>query len=1096
MRGHLLSGHLLSRLVKLSFILLLGFASAPVWGQAMGSITGTVVDPSGAAIVGAKVTVTRTDAGVSQSSETNGVGRFAFPSLVVGTYGITVTAAGFNAKTTDGITLDVSQQRDLTFTMSVLGSTQTAEVTAAVPLMTTTSGQIAGLVTQEQIVDMPLNGRSIQNLVTLQPGMAADQGQMGWMAPQWSSNGNRGETEVSQLDGADATDVEFGTIQFWNLNLDAIAEFKVLQANYSAEFGEGGGTITQIVTKSGSNQLHGSAYEFLRNNALDARNYFSTSVPPLHRNEFGVNFGGPILKNKLFFDGEYAGLQETQGEPTVVPVPTESERTGLVAIGGYHYQVPLNPTAATVLKAYPSPNQPDGLYGANTLNFSFSQPSTMNQYSIRIDATLSPRDSLFGRASYINNSQNYTDPVAAIENLQYSANVVNDPRNFAIGETHIFSPRLINVGLIALDRQLESDEPPTIATTQTTFSDNSYAEYGPDPFVTHYEENYLEPSDRVMWNVGRHNFTLGVQYRYVQDNAAGSGNGGPAGFYTFSPGTPLTATLTSTDGGPDIPAGTGSPSGAVSMMEGDDAIYNRTTPMVGYGAEGAVVSWGLRRWNIATYIQDDININDKLTLNVGLRYEYQSVPYEIRNRLGGLIDEGPLAGHIVLNPSPVYQPDRLNFAPRLGFAYRLTPKTVLRGGYAIFTNLIPTCYPDQEGFHFPLSTNGFLAQAPYSLTPQSVPLPQLTSTNGTPMPPNGNPALVPKNTPINLLPITAVIGLYSGSAPSPEMKNGYTTNANLTLEQQLPSNVVFKLTGITTDSTNQYNARYPNGYVGGLPQNSPWSTISPGMSEVKMFYSQGLLHYLALQADLRKTSNRLQYQANFTWAQDLTDSDTVFSANSPNNSGETMNDPTCLTCEYARANNLVAKRFIANATYDAPTLWRPVPDVIGRGWEIAGIFNIQSGSPFTIVSPYGTQQFGYDNYNGSGARPFFLQTAPRNSDHGNPQFFTSDVVNNPQKYWSVPTTTNAALGTVQTAPGNLGRNTYTSPSWWNLDFSLVKNTTIVREAKLQLRAEFFNIFNHTTLSIPSGSLDTSSFGLTTSTAYSERQIQFGARILF
>jgi len=347
------------------------------------------------------------------------------------------------------------------------------------------------------------------------------------------------------------------------------------------------------------------------------------------------------------------------------------------------------------------------------------------------------------------------------------------------------------------------------------------------------------------------------------------------------------------------------------MMEGDDALYNRTTPMVGYGPEGAVVPFTMRRWTLATYIQDDFKVSEKLTLNMGLRYEYQSVPYEIDNRLGGIKDEGPLRGYLVLNPSPLYQPDRLNFAPRFGFAYMLTPKTVLRGGYAIFTNLIPTAYPDQAALHFPLSTNGYLIHAPYSVTPQSIPLPRLTSINGTPMPPNGDPKSVPPNTPIDLLPITAAIGLYSGSAPSPEMKNGYTTNANLTLERQLPSNMVFKLSGITTDSTNQYNALYPNGYD-----------------------------------------------------------------------------------------------------------------------------------------------------------------------------------------WSVPTTTNATLGTVQTAPGNLGRNTYTGPSWWNLDFSLVKNTTIFKEAKLQLRGEFFNIFNHTTFAIPNGNILTPSFGLSTATAYNERQIQLGARILF
>jgi hypothetical protein len=1061
----------------------------------VGSITGAVTDPSGAVITHANVTAKRADTGVSQQSTTNDAGQFSFPSLGVGTYSLTVESRGFNPRTIDGITLDVSQQREVSFTMSVLGSSQTAKVTADLPLMTTTSGQIAGLVDQQQIVEMPLNGRSIQNLVMLQPGMAADQGEMGWLAPQWASNGNRGETEVSQLDGADATDVEFGTVQFWNFNLDAIAEFKVLQANYSAEFGEGGGTVTQIVTKSGTNQLHGSAYEFLRNNALDAKNFFSTSVPPLHRNEFGVNVGGPIVKNKLFFDGEYAGLRQAQGEPTVIPVPTAAERTGVVVVGGYHYQVPLGPTASTVLNAYSMPNQATGIYGDNTYNFQFTQPSSMDQFSVRIDATFSPRDSLFGRASYINNSEDYSDPVAAIQNPQFSASIRNSPRNFAIGETHTFSPHLLNVALLALDRQLESDEPATTAVTQTTFSDNSYASYGADSFITHYEENYLEPSDRLLWNIGKHNVTLGVQFRYMQDNAAGSGNGGPNGYYTFSPGTPLTAALTPLDGGPAIPAGSGSPSGAISMMEGDDALYNRTTPMAGYGVEGSIVAFGIRRWNIAPFVQDDIRVNDRLTLNAGLRYEYQSIPYEIENRLGGIIDQGPLRGSLVLNPSPVYQPDRLNFAPRIGFAFRATNSTVLRGGYAIFTNLIPTAYPDQEGFHFPLSTNGFLAHAPYSLTPQSQPLPVLTSTSGATMPPNGDPRLVPKNTPINLLPITAVIGDYSGSAPSPELKNGYTTSANLTLEQQLPANTVFKLTGITTDSTNQYNARYPNGYVGGDPANSPYSAISPGMSEVKLFYSQGLLHYLALQAELRKNSNRFEYQANFTWSQDLTDSDTVFSANSASNSGETMNDPTCLKCEYGPANNLVSKRFIANAIYRLPDAWGFMPQVFSRGWETSAIFNVQSGSPFTIVSPYGTQQFGYDNYNGSGARPFFLAQAPRSPSHS-PQFFADNVVANPSAYWSVPITTNAALGTVQTAPGNLGRNTYTGPSWWNLDFSLVKDTPIAREMKLQLRAEFFNIFNHTTFATPNANLLTSSFGLSTTTASSERQIQFGARILF
>jgi hypothetical protein len=168
---------------------------------------------------------------------------------------------------------------------------------------------LAGLVSEQQVQTLPLNGRSIQNLVMLQPGMAQDNnGSMGWLSPQWISNGNRGETEVATLDGADATDEEMGTIQFWNFNLDAISEFKVQQANYTAEYGRGAGTITQMVSKSGTNQFHGSAFEFIRNGALDATNYFSTTGAPFQRNEFGGGIGGPILRNRTFFFGEYAGL--------------------------------------------------------------------------------------------------------------------------------------------------------------------------------------------------------------------------------------------------------------------------------------------------------------------------------------------------------------------------------------------------------------------------------------------------------------------------------------------------------------------------------------------------------------------------------------------------------------------------------------------------------------------------------------------------------------------------------------------------------------------------------------------------------------------
>jgi hypothetical protein len=480
-------------------LVLLLLLPLPMWAQATGAIVGTVADPSGAVIPGAKVTATRIDTGVSQSTVTSGTGNYTIPNLVVGTYNVTAEGGGFKTANATGITLDVSQQREVDFKLTVVGVESTVEVNATPPLLNTTDGMLGGLVTEEQVQTLPLNGRSIANLVMMQPGMAQDTGSMGWMSPQWISNGNRAETLVATLDNADASDTEMGTPQFWNFNLDAISEFKVLQNNYSAMYGQGGGTITQIVSKTGTNQLHGSAFEFLRNSAFDSRNFFGTAVNPFQRNEFGATIGGPIKKDKTFFFGEYAGFRQRLGVPTIMSVPTADERQGVVTVGNYQYQVPLNSVAQQVLGKYPEPNQPGGLYGPNTLNVLFKQPTNDDQFSVRLDHRISDKDSLFARASYVNNNQNQVDAVAAIENLSFSAGNFNNPRNYAVSETHIFSPTLLNNFIFTLNRQIEGSLPPTQATPQTQFLDGSLSNWGPDTFITKYVETNFHPQDNLTW---------------------------------------------------------------------------------------------------------------------------------------------------------------------------------------------------------------------------------------------------------------------------------------------------------------------------------------------------------------------------------------------------------------------------------------------------------------------------------------------------------------------------------------------------------------------------------------------------------------------
>lgn len=1096
-----------------------------VHAQAVGTITGTVSDPSGAVIAGAKVTATRGETGVAQSTVTTGSGSYTIPSLMVGTYNVAAEAQGFKSATAEGIALDVAQTRVVDFKLVLAGVTQTVEVDATPPLLNTTDGALAGVVSTEQVQSLPLNGRDVSGLIMMQPGMAQDTGGMGWLRPQWISNGNRAETLVGTLDGGDIGDPEMGTLQFTNFNLDAIAEFKVQQNNYTAQYGQGAGTITQIVSKSGTNQFHGSGFDYVRNNAFDARNFFGTSVAPFRRNEFGTTFGGPIKKDKTFFFVQYAGLRQRLGEPNVVMVPTAAQREGQVAITNPdgsvdNLQVPLNSVAQTVLSRYPPPNQPGGIFGANTYNYEFSQPRNDDQFSVRLDHHFSAKDTLFVRASYLNMLSKETDSWAAeLGGANFSTANASKSRNYTIGWTHLFSPTLLNDFSVTLNRNIEGvpEAPAEVNTTDTSFQDGSMQGWGPDSFLTMYVVSVFDYKDNVAWTKGRHSFNIGGEFRREWDNGTGVTGIGPSGDFQFTSGTPLLEAILSTNGGGDLAAGSPSPSGLISMMEGADLQYGRSTTAAGYGPPGGngVVWWGLRRSMVSGYIQDDFKVTRKLTLNLGLRYEYASVPSEVGDRFSGPADYGALYGHFVVNPEPLWQPDRVSgdFGPRLGMAYDLGRNTVLRGGFAIFTNMIPTVYPDQALVNFPVASLNYLPGATYSLTPQPVSLPTLTNTSGQSLAANGNTKSVPANSPINAAPYAAILGPLSGDFPSDRMRNGYTINSNLTMEHQFKGDIAASASYVVNSGVSLYNSEYPNAYGGAEPQYTPFSNISPGLGEIQVFYNGAHSSYNALQVQAHKISpsHGLIFGANYTWGKILTDGDAIWSA--PNASGGiSTNNPLCIKCDYAPASYSIAQRFVANFEYTLPLAhFQSAPKRLTEGWKLLGIFQFQSGFPFTVVSPYGSLPFGYDGYNGTGSRPFLLQHAGLNSVMKagcGPQFFSDAVIGlDPTScasqnglgtgYFGTPTLTSPISGNlVMPTPGNLGRNTFSSPNWNNLDFSVIKDTRISESKALEFRAEFFNLPNQATFGTPGGTLGSGTFGKITNTATTEREIQFGLRFIF
>ncbi len=815
---------------------------------------------------------------------------------------------------------------------------------------------------------------------------------------------------------------------------------------------------------------------------------------------------------------QYAGLRQRLGEPNNAVVPTAAETTGAVTIPdpnstsanplpADNLLVPLNSVAQTVLSRYPSPNNPGGQYGVNTYTYEFSQPTNDDQWSARLDHHFSTSDTLFARASYDNHIIRDTDPwTAVLGGGNFSSSNLGDARNYAIGETHIFSPTLVNNFTFTLNRGIEGvpETPAEYTTTQTCTSDNTLSCWGPDTFETKYVTTVFDPLDIVNWTKGRHSFTFGGEYRREWDNGTGVTGTGPSGSYSFQPGTALPDAIPSTNGGTSLAAGSASPSGLISFMEGSDYQYERATTVPGFGPAGAGgggVWWGLRRWTLAAFAQDDIKVSRRLTLNLGLRYEYTSVPWEVGNRMARPEDQGSLYGTFVVNPDPLWQPDYLagNFGPRFGLAADLGHKTTFRGGFGIFTNMIPTVYPDQDLVNFPLASENYMLNAPYSLTPSSVALPVLTSTSGQPIAANGNTKTIPKNTPVDLAPYAAILGNLFVDDPSDQMRNGYTINGNVTLEHEFPGGIAASAAYVANNGVSLYNQWYPNAYSGAEPQYTPYSNTTPGLGEMQVFYNGGYSSYNALQLQARKISKShgIQFQANYTWAKDMTDADSVWNTGATN-----MQDPNCLKCERAPAAYNIVQRFVANFEYDVPIgRWNSLsrlPKRLTNGWQFLGIFQAQTGYPFTIGSPYGTLQYG----EGGSNRPFFLQKATLSpGEGGGPQFFSNAVIGSNNGvgtgYFDLPTVISPVNNVqVMTGPGTLGRDTFTAPGWSNLDFSVIKDTRITETKTLQFRAEFFNIFNFATFGGPGSTVNSPGFGLTGYTATAEREIQFGLRFMF
>ncbi|HLI30304.1 MAG TPA: carboxypeptidase regulatory-like domain-containing protein, partial [Terriglobia bacterium] len=665
-----------SRIVAI--LLFAQLLSVPVYSQvAGGTILGTVSDPSGAAIPNVSVSIKNVATGVVRSVATDSAGFYSVPNLLPGPYAVTASAKGFTTLVRSGITLSVGQTLQLNLTLQVGAISQQVQVTGAAPLVQTATSSVSEQVTGTTVRQLPLNGRDWAQLATLQPGITSvrNQSQVGTVAfgdvnrvlrgfgNQLSVSGTRPQENTYRVDGIninDYTNGAPGSVLGDLTGVDSIQEFQVLTTNYAAEYGRTSGGVINAITRSGTNQIHGDAYEFLRNSNLDAANFFdnfnNVTKPAFRRNQFGASLGGPIKKDKTFFFFNYEGLRQTLDTTQTNQVPSLNARNGILSSG----TVTVSPAVQPFLAFWPTPNGPILPPGDTALYFVVTpQVGTENYYSARVDENISEKDTLAGSFYYDHSSLTEPDSLNQVTSLN------SNSRPFgSLEETHTFSPTVVNTARVGFNRNYGVSTTTNAINPLANNPALGSAPGRPAPFISvpgiqtfdgglggfpNFEEgwNSYQFYDDVFWTHGAHSVKFGgaVERMQLNDRFAVAENGR----FSF----------------------------------GSLASFLTNQPLF-YEVDLKHAERGFRQTLLGAYAQDDWRYRPNLTLNLGLRYEMTTNPTEVHNLFAFLRTMN--ASQLDVASPFVNNPTLTNFEPRVGFAWDPTHKgkTAIRGGFGMF----------------------------------------------------------------------------------------------------------------------------------------------------------------------------------------------------------------------------------------------------------------------------------------------------------------------------------------------------------------------------------------------------------------------------
>jgi len=1063
------------------------------------TLVGLLTDSTGAVLVSAKVVATNVATGVEYPTVSNDTGNYTIPALPIGTYQVTANLSGFERVVVNDVVLQVDQTRRLDITMKVGAVTTSTTVKAESPLLDTESATIGQVVEKTQIVNLPLNGRNYAQLTTLMPGVVPGNrgfaGGGGSTIPGYNLvnfyAGGRNTNNSFLVDGVETRTVEFGSISLVP-NLDSISEFKVETNSFSAQFGSAGNGVVNVVTASGTNEFHGTVYEFLRNDKLDARNFFDAARLPFKRNQFGGTVGGPIIRNKVFFHADYEGLRRRQagasGGAILTSVPTTDMRKGdfsefknadgslIPVINPYTGQAfdgniitsgYLSTIGQQIANLYPTPNLP-----GTGLNYRYSPvvPETNNGFSGRIDDAARTNDRVFAR--YLYSHQTVETP-----GLPPFGDVARgDAHNLALGWTHVFSPTKLNNLRLAFSRNTWSEiakssgttgkhlggldiqgiNVPANLDTYPWFYVDGEATVGEDHTYINRVENTFPLTDTFTWVHGTHNMNFGFYGADLHENNIRR-DLALRGAFEFLP-------LSLFFGGTHI--GNAMPEVLMGI------------PVVGFLAIGTKGNSRMdgRAMNTAGYVQDDWKVTPRLTLNLGVRYEYYQPWVDAGNGLAKLTTgvgakagafpngilaiagtpEAAAAGFTGRANRALYFSTPNNWAPRIGFAWRPFAKndTVVRGAYGIFYN--PSIF---DGIFYPSGS------PPVYGLQEAIGLLNISN----PMPPfNGD--------------YNSLNGYMLASSYVP----GYVQQWNLSVERRISDSTQFQIAYVGNKGTHlDGGGRLFNAAGPGVGPTQPRRPL-PNFGVYEGWDSSVSSNYNSLQMKMeQRFSHGLSFLASYTFSKAIdtgagmgdtfAGGDVVYWQDSqhPNERGLSLFD--------------VRHRLVFSWTYQLPFgkgrsfLQRGgISNALVGGWQINGIFSRQSGFPLTPVTgaPYSGADAGAII---STDRPNRIKDGNLSSSERTPGHWfdtTAFVANNAGEY------------------GNSGRGIITSDGTRNLDISFFKEFPIKERTRLQFRAEFFNAFNNVDFGFPGLTLiDTATFGKIGS-AGASRQIQLALKLMF